>query len=245
MIHAVILAAGLSRRMGAQKLLLPYAGRTLIGQVAGQVAASGVDRIVAVVRGGDSPAGRAEEVAEALANLGVGRLEIAVNPDADADMLSSVRCGLRALPGDCEGFLVVLGDQPTITAGLIDRMIAVFRAPAVGRDSANRSGESSRAGAPSTAKPPATAAPRAAGHSIVVPAHKGRRGHPILFAACCRREVLTGLDGVGLRGLLAAHPEDVLELPEAAPAILADLDWPEDYRRALAEAGIMRGSDAD
>jgi molybdenum cofactor cytidylyltransferase len=234
MIHAVILAAGLSRRMGAQKLLLPYAGRTLIGHVAGQVAASGADRIVAVVRGGDTPAGRAGDVAEALAGLGVERLEIVVNADADGDMLSSVRCGLRALPGDCEGFLVALGDQPTITAALIDRMIAVFRAAAVGRDSANRSGESNPAAA-SAAKLPAPAAGRAAGHSIVVPAHQHRRGHPILFAACCRREVLTGLDGVGLRGLLAAHPEDVLELPEADPAILADLDWPEDYRRALAE----------
>jgi len=210
MIHAIILAAGLSRRMGQQKLLLPWAGRTLIGQVAGQVAAGGVDRIVAVVRGGDAPAGRGADVSEALAGLGVERLEIVANTDADADMLSSIRCGLRALPGDCEGFLVALGDQPTITAVLIDRMIAAFR-------------KSNPAGS------------RAAGRGIVVPAHQHRRGHPILFASRYRPEVLTGLDGVGLRGLLAAHAEDVLELPEAGPAILTDLDWPEDYRRALAE----------
>jgi molybdenum cofactor cytidylyltransferase len=228
MIHAIILAAGLSRRMGEQKLLLPWAGRTLIGQVAGQIAASGVDRIVAVVRGGGAPAGRGDDVAEALAGLGVGRLAIVANPDAEGDMLSSVRCGLRALPGRCEGFLVALGDQPTITAALIDRMIAAFRAAAVGRDSANHSGGSSRAGAPS---PSAAAGP--GGGIIVVPAHQGRRGHPILFASRCRQEVLTRFDGVGLRGLLDAHAEDVLELPEAGPAVLTDLDWPDDYRRAL------------
>jgi molybdenum cofactor cytidylyltransferase len=210
MIHAIILAAGLSRRMGAQKLLLPYAGRTLIGQVAGQVAASGVDRIVAVTRGCDAPAGRADGVAEALAGLGVERLAIVVNPDAEGDMLSSVRCGLRAFPGECEGFLVVLGDQPTITAGLINRMIATF-------DESN------------------PAASRAAGRRIVVPAHQHRRGHPILFAASYSREVLTGFEGVGLRGLLAAHPEDILEVHEPDPAILTDVDRPEDYRRALAD----------
>jgi molybdenum cofactor cytidylyltransferase len=210
MIHAIILAAGLSQRMGAQKLLLPYAGRTLIGQVAGQVAASGVDHIVAVTRGCNALAGRAAGVAEALAGLGVQRLAIVVNPDAEGGMLSSVRCGLRALPGECEGFLVVLGDQPTITAGLINRMIAAFR-------------ESDRA------------ASRAAGRGIVVPAHQHRRGHPILFAARYRREVLAGFEGVGLRGLLAAHAENVLELHEPDPAILTDVDRPEDYRRALAD----------
>jgi molybdenum cofactor cytidylyltransferase len=221
MIHAIILAAGLSRRMGEQKLLLPWAGRTLIGQVTGQIAASGVDRIVAVVRGGDAPAGRGADVAEALAGLGVGRLAIVVNPDTEGDMLSSVRCGLRALPGECEGFLVALGDQPTITAGLIDRMIAAFR-------------KSNPAGVGNAAAPSPSAAAGPGGGVIVVPAHQNRRGHPILFASRCRHEVLTGLDGVGLRGLLDAHAEDVLELPEADPAILTDLDAPEDYRRAVA-----------
>ena len=228
MIHAIILAAGLSRRMGQQKLLLPWAGRTLIGHVAGQVAASGVDRIVAVTRGGDAPAGRGAEVAEALAGLGVGRLEIAANPDAEGDMLSSVRRGLRALPGDCEGFLVAIGDQPTITAALIDRMIAAFR-------ESNLAGADSRAeatsGAVAASCPPAVPGP--GGGIIVVPAHQNRRGHPILFASRRRQEILTGLDGVGLRGLLDARAEDVLELPEPCPAILTDLDWPDDYRRAL------------
>jgi len=220
MIHAIILAAGLSRRMGQQKLLLPWAGRTLIGHVAGQVAASGVDRIVAVTRGGDAPAGRGAEVAEALAGLGVGRLEIAANPDAEGDMLSSVRRGLRALPGDCEGFLVAIGDQPTITAALIDRMIAAFR-------------KSNPAGVGNAAAPSPSAAAGPGGGIIVVPAHQNRRGHPILFASRRRQEILTGLDGVGLRGLLDARAEDVLELPEPCPAILTDLDWPDDYRRAL------------
>ncbi len=195
MIHAILLAAGLSRRMGTQKLLLPYAGGTVIGHIAGQIARSGVDRIVAVTRPG------ASGIAKALSGV---RLEIVTNPEADGDMLSSVRCGLRALPDEGEGFLVALGDQPGITAELIDRMIAAFGAT---------------------------------GRGIVLPTHEHHRGHPILFAARYRREVVTRFDGRGLRGLPTEHDGDVLELPESGPAVLSDMDYPEDYRRALADSG--------
>jgi molybdenum cofactor cytidylyltransferase len=136
------------------------------------------------------------------------------NPDGDGDMLSSVRCGLRAIPQECDGVLVALGDQPAVTAELICRMIAAFLAAG-------------------------PAAP--AGGRIVVPAYEGKRGHPTLFSACYRQEVLTAFDGAGLRGLLAAHPAEVIDLPAPGPAVLSDMDCPEDYRRELArlEAGRL------
>jgi CTP:molybdopterin cytidylyltransferase MocA len=113
-------------------------------------------------------------------------------------MLSSVRCGLRALPASCQGVLVVLGDQPSVTPGLVTALIAAFR------DS---------------------------GRGIVVPAWNGRRGHPMLLAARFREEVLRQHDGVGLRGVLSAHPEEVLEIDAGSPAVLDDMDTPEDYAR--------------
>jgi len=121
MIRAVILAAGLSRRMGTQKLLLPWAGRTVIAHIVDQVADDDeVQRVAVVTRAGSG-------VAEALAGAAAGKLEVVANPDPDADMLSSVRCGLRALEGECEAYLVALGDQPTITTELVRRMIAAQR----------------------------------------------------------------------------------------------------------------------
>jgi molybdenum cofactor cytidylyltransferase len=39
---------------------------------------------------------------------------------------TSVKAGLRAVPTDCDGAIVVLGDMPRITPSLIDRMIAAF-----------------------------------------------------------------------------------------------------------------------
>ena len=117
---AVVPAAGRSRRMGegVQKLLLPLGGTTLIGQVVDALLASDLDKVI-VVTGTDG------RVAEALSGK---RVTVVTNADADADMLSSVRCGLRALPHECDTVLVALGDQPGLTPHLVNEIIAAFRA---------------------------------------------------------------------------------------------------------------------
>lgn len=116
-VTAIILAAGASRRMGTQKLLLPFAGKTVIEHVIDRVVAGGVADIVVVV-GADA------RVAEAASQRNV---RLVHNPDPDRGMLSSVRCGLRALPGTCDAVLVVLGDQPSLSAGLVARVLEVSR----------------------------------------------------------------------------------------------------------------------
>jgi molybdenum cofactor cytidylyltransferase len=74
----------------------------------------------------------------------------------------------------------------------------------------------------------------AAGRGIVVPVHAGRRGHPILFSAEYRAEILTHYDQLGLRGLLTAHADDVSELQLPAGLMVSDMNYPEDYQRELA-----------
>ncbi len=49
MICAVVLAAGLSRRMGVQKLLLPFGGKTVIAHIVDQILAGAVDEAYVVV----------------------------------------------------------------------------------------------------------------------------------------------------------------------------------------------------
>jgi len=193
MICAIVLAAGRSRRMGAQKLLLPFGGRTVIRHIVGEVLRSPIDEVVVVV-GPDSAA-----VADALAGL---RVTIVANPDPGGEMLLSIRCGIRALPPQCDAVLVALGDQPTITARLIGRMIESYRA---------------------------------AGRGILVPVHGGRPGHPILFSTRYREEILMRHDDVGLCGLRRAHADDVFEFLVPDASVLSDMDYPEDYRRALAD----------
>lgn len=68
---------------------------------------------------------------------------------------------------------------------------------------------------------------------IVVPVFGGRRGHPLLLDLKYRREIDGLTPDTGLRGLLAAHPEDILEVDVPDGAVLADIDTPDDYRKAV------------
>ena len=117
MIAAIVLAAGEGSRMGSQKMLLPFAGTTLVGKAAQELIKSRVDR-VCVVTGFD-----AEEVAGAVERLDV---TIARNPDPGRGMLSSVRTGIASCPPDTQAFLIALGDQPAISAALVDAIISVY-----------------------------------------------------------------------------------------------------------------------
>ena len=117
MICAVVLAAGLSRRMVVQKLLLPFAGKTVIAHIVDQLLASTIDEIHVVV------GHQAERISAELSGRAVS---IVNNPNYKSGMLSSVRCGLQSLPKDCHAVMVVLGDQPSVTIGLIDQMLKSF-----------------------------------------------------------------------------------------------------------------------
>ncbi|KPK45896.1 MAG: hypothetical protein AMK74_02080 [Nitrospira bacterium SM23_35] len=189
MICAVVLAAGLSSRMGVQKLLLPFGGKTVISHIIDRLLASTVDEVHVVV------GHQAERISAELSGWAVS---IVNNQNYKSGMLSSVRCGLQNLPENCRAVLVVLGDQPSITTKLIDKMLRSFA---------------------KTEK------------SILVPLHKGKRGHPILFSSHYRDEILTHYGDVGLRGLLHSYPDDVFELNVPTSSVLFDMDYPEDYRR--------------
>lgn len=104
---AIVLAAGLSRRMGAlNKLLLPVDGVPMIRHVARQYRAA-IDGEVLVVLGHE-----ADDVASALAGTGV---ETVFNPRFEEGQPTSVEVGLRHV-GDAQTLLIGLGDQPLLTA---------------------------------------------------------------------------------------------------------------------------------
>ncbi|MBE3130521.1 MAG: nucleotidyltransferase family protein [Acidobacteria bacterium] len=187
MIWAVILAAGESRRMGTQKLLLPFGETTVVGAVVGTALTSRVDRVL-VVLGADK-----DDVREELEPLGI---DFAVNDNFAEGMLSSVQTGLRALPADAEAAVVMLGDQPFLPARVVDAVVAAFRRSGMG---------------------------------IVVPVHRGRRGHPVLVGLKYRDEVLSLDPADGLRRLMHAHAEDIFEAEVEDANILRDMDVPEDY----------------
>ena len=73
---------------------------------------------------------------------------------------------------------------------------------------------------------------------IVLPVYRKKRGHPLLIDLKYRREIESLSPDIGLRGLLREHRDDILEVRVSSPAVLKDIDNPDDYGRVL---GIIRG----
>jgi molybdenum cofactor cytidylyltransferase len=65
--------------------------------------------------------------------------------------------------------------------------------------------------------------------SIVVPAYRGRRGHPALFGVKYRAEILQMSGETGAREILARHPDEVLTVEMGQESVIIDVDTEEDY----------------
>jgi molybdenum cofactor cytidylyltransferase len=48
------------------------------------------------------------------------------NPDYATGLASSLKAGIRAVPEECDGAMILLGDMPRVTAEHVDKLIAVF-----------------------------------------------------------------------------------------------------------------------
>jgi len=73
-------------------------------------------------------------------------------------------------------------------------------------------------------------------HSIIVPTHVGRRGHPALLRWRHAAGIRASPPDLGINAYLRNHSAEMLELPVNDPGILANLDTPEDYVRLLGSA---------
>lgn len=189
-VGAVVMAAGVSKRMGRPKMVLQWGGGTVIEQVVHVLSDLKVASIV-VVTGGSH-----DQVVDALRGFPV---TIVYNRQfEETDMLQSLQLGLSALPEDIQAGLVVLGDQPQISADVVKGVIKRF----------------------AEAQEP-----------LVVPSYQMRRGHPWLAARVYWDEIMRMGRDQSLRDFLASHANEIYYLVVDTPAILSDLDTPEDYQR--------------
>ena len=118
-VAALLLAAGLSRRMGDDNKLLRKIGDTaLIAEVCREVGKSSVDEII-VVTGLQS-----DQVRAALEATNLSKLRFAHNPAYEEGMGASIRTGMANLQADA--VVIVLGDMPGIGAVQIDRLIDAY-----------------------------------------------------------------------------------------------------------------------
>ena len=70
---------------------------------------------------------------------------------------------------------------------------------------------------------------------IVIPLHKGRRGHPVIFASKYKQE-LSGLTGdTGGRQIISRHPDDILEVAVDCEGVITDIDTWDSYHLELSK----------
>lgn len=201
-LSGIILAAGSSTRMGRAKQLLPWGTRPLLQHVVDAAAASRLDEIILVL------GHRAEEIRVAIDCP--ARVRVVVNTDYAEGQSTSLRAGLRAASPDAEGAAVLLGDQPGVSAQLIDLVAEAFTSSAAG-----------------------VARPVYAGAG-------GQRvpGHPVLLARRLWPDMDKLRGDQGARDLLLAHPEWICEVSVEGEAAPRDVDTWEDYRSGAGRAAL-------
>ncbi|NQV56207.1 MAG: NTP transferase domain-containing protein, partial [Rhodospirillales bacterium] len=117
-ISALILAAGSSRRMGAEnKLLADIDGKPMVRHVTEAVAAANIRSITVVT--GHEP----ELIEAALSGIDATFVH---NPDFSIGLSTSLRVGAAAIGGDVDGVIICLGDMPMVSSADIDQLIRAF-----------------------------------------------------------------------------------------------------------------------
>ena len=114
MVSAIVPAAGMSTRLGRNKLLLPFKGRPLIAHAVDTLMASDVDEIIVVL------GHEADQVKGAIVNKGVRFVE---NPDYRLGLSTSVRAGFAAVLDQTTSIVIYLADQPLLEPGEVDFLI--------------------------------------------------------------------------------------------------------------------------
>lgn len=129
-------------------------------------------------------------------------VRIVVNSEYAEGQSTSLRCGLRSTDARAAGAAILLGDQPGVADELIDRVAMAFLTA------------DARLARPVF---------RDAGRRVVP-------GHPVFLARRIWAEVDHLRGDQGARGIIAAHPEWLLEVPvDGEPP--GDVDTWDDYRR--------------
>lgn len=200
-IGAVVLAAGLSRRMGEQnKLVQPVDGVPLVLHAIDALLATNVAPIVVVT------GHQADAVQSLVASRAAqGRVRCVHNPDYAQGLSTSLRVGIAALSAGqgavdgvrpsaqrCDGALVCLGDMPRVRSGHMEALLAAFD-PSDGRE-------------------------------VIVPTYRGQRGNPVLWSSRFFPELQQLHGDSGAKALLSNHADVLCYVPMGDDGVTLDVD---------------------
>ncbi len=116
-ISSILLGAGESKRMGVDKLSLPWGEKTVFEHCLNTLLRSEVKEVIVVLHG------RIKKGADYLKDRGI---KVEINPYYKKGMSTSIRRGIQAIDPETHGILIALGDQPLIRTRTINALIHAF-----------------------------------------------------------------------------------------------------------------------
>lgn len=110
----LVLAAGGSRRLGQPKQLLPYGGATLLDHVVATARECSFDQLLVALGGAQD---------DVRARVDLAGAEVVVARDYRGGCSSSIAAAIEGLDPRCEVLVLMLGDQPGVTAAAVSALL--------------------------------------------------------------------------------------------------------------------------
>jgi len=194
-LSVIILAAGLSRRMGEEnKLLLQYKTSSLILETIKQLSmTSGIYETI-IVLGHES-----EKLKEHIKNE---NLKTSFNPEYKTGQTSSIQTGVRASHHETQAYMICLGDMPFLLTKDYEDLISYWNKTKIG--------------------------------SIVRPIVEQKPGHPVIFDACYKSDILKESYTEGCRTVIKKHADNLIHYDSRNLNYLIDVDKPSDKTKLKA-----------
>lgn len=115
MVSAIILASGYSRRMGKNKLLLKYRGKSLIEHTIDTILKSDFSEVILAAR------------EEKIIEIGKSKdLKVIKNEHADRGISESIKLGVMHAK-EANGYMFFMSDQPFLDVSTIKELIDEFK----------------------------------------------------------------------------------------------------------------------
>ncbi|BHH82560.1 nucleotidyltransferase family protein [Desulforhopalus sp. 52FAK] len=115
---AILLAAGLSSRMGSPKQLLQINGATMLDRAVETALAAGIDKPVVVLGHNASEIQHQTEL--------LHKCKVVINESYQTGMSTSLRCGVAATTAKSSAYLFMLIDQPLVDGTLVRELLRKF-----------------------------------------------------------------------------------------------------------------------
>jgi CTP:molybdopterin cytidylyltransferase MocA len=234
---AVVIAAGLSKRMGRFKPLIDVGGRPALFHLLDTIRAVPIIKQIIIVTGHEREKVEDAVAAYAIENekdtTTINYIDTIYNHEYENGMFSSVRAGVRKM-AEHSAALLFPADVPLVSAETIAGLIDNFETYGLLRFARNDGGgDCDDGGDDCDDKKDVFTPPEVIKRPFAVPVYRGRNGHPLLIPKEYYSEILEYDGEGGLKGVRGRYDADMIRYETDDEGCVLDMDTQEDYEKLL------------